>query len=271
MFSNFVNLLDNVTSHLTEDELQEEKWMHQFNHEIRQYPITNSLVELIHDKLDELTLSPEDFVKIINENRGLEGIEISEPNKLQIEIIDMGNGDYRIFSSIRFELPLDFIDKILSKKTTTISYINMEGILFNLFLSEGKTLEEAHKETDDLLFKNKFYTIKERNELIRKSLKEKTDNNEDFTFYDIQPTDYDKKYVKLKSEINKGFDILRDKNIVYTCEHFEELLNNMHDDLPFIVAIMSVPLHKINSDLKQGFWNEYQKLIKSYIDKSKEE
>ena len=42
----------------------------------------------------------------------------------------------------------------------------------------------------------------------------------------------------------------------------------MHDDLGFITAIMSIPLHRIDDSLKKDFWNEYQNLVKTYIDKS---
>lgn len=268
-YNNFLNnLLDNVSSHLTQDELQKEKWMHQFNHEIRQYPITDELVDFIKSKLKSLNYSPQEFVKIINQNRGLEGISLAESNKLQIEIIDTGNGSLRVFSSIRFDLPEDFISKIISKETKTINYINMQGILFNIFLSEGFSLEEAHSETDQLLYNNKFYTIRQRNKLIHDTLKLKAQSNERFTYYDIQPTDYDKQYVKIKSDINSGFNFLRDKNIVYACDRLNSISQNMHDDLGFLIAISSAPLRKIAENDKQNFWEDYQKLVKSYIDKT---
>lgn len=261
-------LLDETSSHLTKKELQHEKWMHQFNHEIRKFPITDSLIEFIQNKLNELHYTPEEFVEIINENRGLEGFEIQEANKLNIEIVDTGDGGFGIFSSIRFDLPKDFITKILSKEMTTINYINMQGILFNLFLSDNNTIEEAHTKAEQLLYDNQFYTIRERNHLIHEKLKEKSNNNEKFTFYDVQPTDYDKKYTKLKQDIENGFDFLRDKDIVYTCNRLESLQKNMHDDLGFMIAIMSSPLDQISHDLKKDFWNDYQKLVKSYIEKN---
>ena len=263
------NLLDNVSSHLTKEELQHEKWMHQFNHEIRQYPITDSLVEFIKNELEKLHYTPSEFVKIINQNRGLEGVDLPEPNKLQIEIVDSGNGGYGVYSSIRFDLPDDFISKILSKETKTISYIYMQGILFNIFLSEDNSFEDAHKKTDDLLYENKFYTIKQRNKIIHDNLKEKTEKKEKFTFYDIQPTDYDKQYTKLESEITDGLEYLRDKNIVYTCERLEEFVKNMHDDLGLSIAIMSSPVYRIDENLKQKFWDDYRQLVKSYINQSK--
>ena len=82
-YEDFMNkLLDETSSHLTKDELQHEKWMHQFNHEIRKFPITDSLVDFIQNKLNELHYTPEEFVDIINENRGLKETEIKEANKL---------------------------------------------------------------------------------------------------------------------------------------------------------------------------------------------
>lgn len=262
------NLLNDTVSHLTKEELQHEKWMHQFNHEIRKFPITDALIIFIQKKLEELDYTPEEFVSVINQNRGLEGIDIPEANKLNIEIIDTGNSSFGIYSSIRFDLPNNFISQILSKEMTTINYINMEGILFNLFLSDNCTPEIAHEKTDQLLFDNQFYTIQERNNLIRGKAKSKIDNNEEFTYYDIQPTDYDKKYIKIKEDIGNGFDFLRDRDIVYACKRLESLSKNMHDDLGFITAIMAVPLYKIDNNLKQDFWNDYQALVKSYLDKS---
>lgn len=266
-YNNFLNkLLDDAVSHMTKDELLHEKWMHQFNHEIRKFPISNSIISFITSHLDSLGYSPQEFISIVNENRALGDIEISSTNKLNIEVIDRGNGNVGIFSSIRFDLPLDFLDNIISKKVQTINYINMQGIIFNIFLLEnGNNIEDAHTQTDKILYDNQFYTINERNKLIRAKVEEKVKNKEEFTYYDVQPTDYDKQYTKLMSEIDSGLDFLRDKDIVYTCERLEELSNNMHDDLGFTIAIMSSPLHKIPDERKQDFWSEYKHLIKTFI------
>lgn len=259
------NLLDTAASHMTNEELQYEKWMHQFNYEIRKYPITDELISFIRDKLAELHCTPRDFVSIINTNRGLEGANIEETNKLYIDIIDTGNGTWGVFTSIKFDLPSDLIENILNKKTTSINYVNMQGILYNIFISEGCTQQEAHKKSDALLDENKFYTIQKRNKLIHDSIKEKTSNKEDFTFYDVQPTDYDKKYEKLKHDITSGFNALRDKNILYTCERLDELLKNMKYDLGLVIAVMSAPIHKIDSTKKEEFWNDYKDLLSKYV------
>ncbi|MCM1162000.1 MAG: helix-turn-helix domain-containing protein [Roseburia sp.] len=266
-YNNFLNkLLDDAVSHMTKDELLHEKWMHQFNHELRMFPITDSIISFIISSLISLGYSSQEFIDIVNENRSLEGIEITEPNKLNIEVIDRGNGNFGIISSIRFELPIDFLDKIISKQTQTINYINMEGIIFNLFLLlNGNNIEDAHAQTDKVLYDNHFFTIEERNNLIRAKVEEKVKNNENFTFYDVQPTDYDKEYTKLIEDIEDGLGYLRDKDIVYTCKRLKQLSINMHDDLGFTIAIMSAPLSKIADEKKHDFWNKYLELIKSFL------
>lgn len=259
------NLLENTVSRMTDEELQHEKWMHQFNFEIRKYPITNDLISFINDKLSELHYTPEELVSIINENRGLENINIEDTNKLHVDIVDIGNGGWGVFTSIKFDLPSDFIANILNKKTTSINYVNMQGILYNIFTLEGYSHDEAHRQATEILDQNKFYTIEKRNKLIRDNIKEKSTSNIDFTFYDVQPTDYDKQYEKLKHDINNAFNALRDNNILYTCERFEGLLKNMKYDLGLSIAVMSAPICKISPDKKKEFWKDYTELLSKYI------
>lgn len=265
------NIIDNSISHMTKEELQHEEWMHQFDFEIRQYPIQDSVITYIKEHLSSLNYTPKEFVEIINQNRGLKNVpdaETLEPNKIKINIIDHGNGSYHVQSTIKFDLPLTFVEDILSKKKTTISYINMEGILYNLFLSESCPEELINEKCKIYLKDHGFLTIKERNKRIRDSIKQKNDNNEHFTFYDVQPTDYDKQYVMIREDIDNGFDFLRDKNLAYAIKKLKQLSLNMHDDLGFTTAIMSSPLSKIPADKKKDFWSKYKDLLQSYIDDS---
>ena len=263
------NIIDNSISHMTKEELRHEEWIHQFDFEIREYPIQDSVIDYIKEHLSALNYTPREFVDIINQNRGLENFpnaEILEPNKIKISIVDHGDGSYHVQCSIKFDLPQTFIEDILSKKMTTISYINMEGILYNLFLSESCPEDLIHEKCKNFLREHGFLTIKERNQHIRDSIKQKSDNNERFTFYDVQPTDYDKQYVMIKKDIDAAFDFLRDKNLAYAIKKLKQLSLNMHDDLGFTTVIMSSPLSKIPKDKKNEFWLEYTDLLKSYID-----
>jgi Helix-turn-helix. len=265
------NILDNVISHLSKEEIQHEHWMHQFNYEMRMFPIYDEIISFISNRLEKLNYTPEELVNLINKNIGLKDKEVQEPNKLRIEIIDSGNSSYSIKSSIRFELPSNFIKKIIDKEMKTINYINMQGIIYNLFLAEGNNDKDAHEKTDNLLCENGFLTLKQRNELIRKSIKEKREKNENFTYYDVLPTDHEKKYANLLDDITDGFSFIRDNDIQYACEKLERLRDNMKDDLGFSMAIISAPYYKIENEFKKDFFNDLAKLVKTYIDKSKSE
>ena len=259
------DLLDNNISHMTNEELQHEKWIIQFNHEIRKFPITDSLIKFIRSSLEELHYTPEEFVEYINQNIDAPNINVSESNKLYIDVTDIGNGSLQATSYIRFNLPSDFIQKILSKETKTINYINMEGILFYIYLANGLPAKEAHEKATRLLYDNQFYTIEERNKLIQNAYLQKKSQNEDFTIYDLQPTDLDKQYTKLRQQINSGFSAMRDKNITYACEKLELLIQNMHYDLGLVFALFSSPLYKLNPKDKMAFWNDYKDLLFKYI------
>lgn len=266
-YTNFINsLLDNAASHMTEEELQHEKWVFQFDYEIRKYPISDALIKFIKDKLLELNYTPEEFVALINENRELaDDNSIDESNKVKIDIFDRGNGSYGVISSIKFDLPQNFISDILSKKTTTINYVNMQGILFNIFISEGCSTEDAQEHANTLLDQNQFYTIRKRNELIRNNLKAKMEQHGDFNFYDIQPTDYDKQYMKIRHDITRCFDIVKDRDILYACDRLQKIAKNMHFDLGLAIALMSSPICKIPATQKKTFWNDYKEFLSKYI------
>lgn len=260
------NLIDNSITHMSREELKHEEWVHQFNYEIRQFPIPDSLILFIKEHLNRLNTTPEDFVKIINQNRGLNDLDADslEPNKLKIQLIDYGK-EYVVLTSIKFSLPETFISDIIEKKRHTINYITMQGIIYNIYLSENIPAENIQNECKKVLRDNGFLTIKERNKLIRDKIKEKTENQENFTYYDVQPTDYDKEYVNLKNDIDSAFTYLRNKDLYYAIRVLKKLSDNMHFDLGLVVAIMSSPINKLQGESKQKFWTDYSNLLNSYI------
>ncbi|RHV20485.1 XRE family transcriptional regulator [Blautia sp. OM05-6] len=264
------NLIDDSMAHMTKEEIEREEWIHQFNFEIRKFPIPDTLITYIKEQLEKLNVTPSEFVQIINKNRPLDPsmAESLEPNKLKIEIVDTSKNSYISRTLIKFDLPETLIDDILSKKILSINYITMQGILYNILLSEGYPEESIHESVRTLLRENGFLTLQERNKLIHDNISEKQSKNEDFTFYDVQPTDYDKKYVTLKREINENFDFIRDKDLLYAIEKLEKLLRNMNFDLGLVIAIMSSPLAKLPDDKKKDFWKDYTALLKSYIKSS---
>lgn len=271
-YSEFMNnLLDNVSTHMTEEDLQHEKWIHQFNHEIRKFPIENSLKEYLTEKLEELNISPEELVAHINENHGLSEPEQSDIdfNKLNIQIIDHGNGNYNILSSIRFKLEDDFVRNILDGKTQTINYINMQGIIYNLFLYQGLSDNICQEKAKEELKRFGFFTLSERQRIMEDNANEISKSKPDFTLYDILPTDREKEIAQTIKAINNGFNYLRDANIKIANDRLGTLLKSMKEDLGFASAIMGLPYYKIPKDMKEDFLKQLQELFLKYLDDDK--
>lgn len=103
--------------------------------------------------MKSLNYSLQEFVKITNQNREPKGMRETESNKLKIEIIDTGNRSLRVFSSIRFDLPEDFISKIISRETKTINILIYKVSYLIYFYQKDFLLKKSiQKQTN-------FYTI----------------------------------------------------------------------------------------------------------------
>lgn len=270
-YASFINdIIENSYTRMTSEEIKKEKWLHLFEYQLRKFPIPDSLIEYIKEHLQILNISSEEFVKIINQNRGL-NTDIKHTNKLKIELIDYNDGKYGISHSIKFDLPLSLIDDIISKKITVISYIYMEGILYNLFLSEGVPNDQIFDKCHELLYKNGFLTIEERNQAISENITKKRTNNEPLQFEDILPTEYDTKFSSLYSKINKSIRVLRDANIKFTVDKLNIINNNLSSSnlsfLSFVISFMALDLTHFKDqsfDTKKEFLSEVKKLIKKY-------
>lgn len=262
-------IIDQTATHMTKEELEHEKWLHQFNYELREFPITDFLIEFITEHLNQLKYTPEEFIDIMNQNRGLDvsDSESLESNKLYIQISEEEKG-VKIITHIKFHLPTDYIANIISRKQQTINYITMQGILYNIFLCEGLSSDDSSKSCKKILRENGFLTIKERNKIITQNIKEKAEKNEHFTLYDVQPTDYDKEYISIKGYINHNFDALRDQNLKYTLDKMKVLKKNVDADFGLTFALMSSSLYDIPSEKRKDFWKAYTVLLKSFINSS---
>ncbi|WP_370792468.1 helix-turn-helix domain-containing protein [Blautia sp.] len=266
-------IIDQNALHMTKEELEHEKWIYQFDYEIRKFPINDALIDFITDHLNQLKYTPEDFINIVNQNKGLDtslNPETLEPNKLYIQVSEEEKR-VKIITSIKFHLPSDYIIDIITHKRQTINYITMQGILYNIFLCEGLSSDESAKACHKILKENGFLTIKERNKIITQNIKEKSEKNEHFTLYDVQPTDFDKEYISIKEYINKNLDALRDQNLKYTLDKMKILQKNTQADFGLTFALMSSPLYNIPAEKRNDFWKAYAKLLKSFIIKSSDE
>lgn len=264
-YNNFLqNYLSNVILHMSQNNLMEEIWVHQLYLCSLKSPITDPIIEFIASKLQEREMHPETFATLINQNRILTSYSEYEKNDLHLEISTSESGSPLIAYTIRYDIPSDMISRILNKEITEISYINLHGIIFYLFYLVGNLPKDGLALCNRFLYEHGFLnTFEFRAQVYSKRVKT-ISAAPDLMFYGQQPVDYEEKYHRILEDILIGFDIVRKRDIVFACDILKKLQANMHNDLGFMLSILSAPLKDIPLDKKQDFWYEFSKLVDSY-------
>ena len=257
--------------------LYNEDWLHIFVMQNFQIEISDTIIEVISRKLDQAGYTPEQLVKKINQNifQYQWSDTKREINKLYVNINHSSYDNYSLYTDITYSLPEDYISKILSKETTFISYIFMDGILKNLYALESVNQSAAFDKTEKLLFDNGFFNTIEIFESLHKLSHSQqpfninaTGDEDIFTFYDDVIVNYNEKYNQLKEKafekLNYAFDRYKDEHTAYACETLEKIIENMDGDLGLIMVILSSPLNTLPKDLRRFFWNDFKSLIERY-------
>lgn len=261
------NIIKDLSVKLSPDEIKKQEWMYTFDLQSRLFPITEQLIDFIVDMRKKLNISPENLVEEINMNKDLTDAEKFEYNQLKIE-----RENNKISYSIRFKFEENLISDIENKKITKINYINMLGIIYNLYLLDGKNKYDAMILAEDLLRKNEFIRLQERSNYIESKLKEKIAKEEDFEFYDLVPTDLEREFRKSLDEIISGFDYICKKNISYAHRQTIQLEKNMNDEIFLMFAIFGLPFNELKDldvETKKDFILKLRTLIESYEHKTK--
>ena len=234
-FNEFIqNVLDNASMKMTAEDMRHEKWLAWFNYQVRQFPVEDKLINFIREKLEKLNLAPAKLVEIINRNEGLDVSDnLKKKNQIYISIIPTDNG-YAVKESIKF----DTVDKILSKKIIKTNYVQMQGIIWNIFRQEGLTDTDAQIQTSKVLYENNYMTLKERQEYMQKKAEEKEEHNERIDFYDLIPSNRDKEFHDLLKKIDKYFNMLRDEDVLYAIDTAKQCIKNLQCDPGIIFAIL---------------------------------
>lgn len=260
------NILDTLSIKMTKKELEDQAWYYMFDMKIRKFPIDKNLREWILNKRKQLNLSAEDLVQYINQNNDLKESNL-KPNQLSIQFKDNGT----VETSIRFAFNDDFITNIENGSTEVISFIDMQGIIYNLLRIEEVNVIDALERSKALLKENGFLTLTERERIIKENLNQKQLTNEDFNYYDLEPTEFLKEHGKLMEEIISGFEYIRDKDISYSLKQITQLDKNMKSDIGLMYAVFGFPFDKLDSlgfEIKKNLIREMKDLINSYIPES---
>jgi|GEM_PF-6005478 len=261
----FNNYIENILR-INSNQLQKEEWMFVFDFQIRTFVIPEGIIEFIKIKCDDMTIKYENLIEEINKNKNLLYAETYEPNRIKI-ILD----NEKLATAIRFKLPRNYIEDICKKKIRKSNYINLLGILYNLYLLDGDTDEMAHKKANDLLTQYDIITILERNRKRELNLKNHIDAGEEIEPEDYEVTEYDKEFAKAFKKTVFWFKHLNDEKPSEAYEYLIQANKNFDSDWRLIFAILKLPFNQLEllpRSEKQGFFKELKELLNTYIDKT---
>ncbi len=267
-FNLYINdLLKRISATVNLDAMEREEWMFIFDLQIREFNVSNTIIDFIKAKCNELNITYKNLVHEINKNKGLEFSSTFEPNKVKVIIQKDTVG-----TAIRFEFEEDFVDKIVSKNITKINYINLLGIIYNIFLLENHTDETAKILAEQFLQSNDIITILDRDRKKRDNLKHKLETGEEFDPEANEVTKNDKEFAKEYTKTKFWLEHLNDAKPDEAFEYLSVLNKNFEIDWKLMFAIMSSPIFKLKVlpfSVRKDFFTEYKELLKKYIEKTK--
>lgn len=256
------SLINNSELELSEDEIRTEEWRWNLEYQFRRFPITDDLINLIQNKLSNLGLTSKELIQQINRNIDLlndDTLDNLQDNKVFIKCYPDG----KLSTKIKFNLEENLIDDILKKKVKSINKITIQGILYNLFMLEGLNSVDAKLCTENKLNALKFFTLYERNKLVKKAESNNLQYQELILEEDSQCNSYINKILKHLIE-------LRDLNPVLGIEILSNFNTLLEDDKKLIFTLLSLDLIKLKvlSDTKKkSFINDVKELINNYSEK----
>lgn len=315
-----INLIDSIIESPDRDHLslQGEEWICIYDCKYRTYHIQPKLLRYLSKQLDERQITPLELVHRMNTPNSPDAFSppYNEPLKL-LPILKNFNGSKHSNSSssyifkfsdyIHFRLDDDYIQQILDKEITTITYPFMAGIIYYLFTDTMTGLSCLNK-CHTILTRYGFQTIYERtlschletrtvliedhvsiakpeyrkdisrlptslqykHETVDFTTGIKTPATDEYIYYDTVPTSYSSEYKQLLSKIDNKFSYLFKKNEAYAFTKVSATWENMENDPGLTTALMSSSIRSISPELRKDFWDEYQALLNKYILKSED-
>ena len=261
-------LLRKILPHYSSDSIKKDEWMVIFDLQFREFSITDTIIDFITTKCTNLKISFEQLVGEINKNKDLEYSTIYEPNKLNVIFQNDSLG-----TVIRFSLKEDYIKNICSKRISKINYINLLGIIYNLFILENEDANNATILAEQFLESNDIITIVQRDIKKRENLKKILDAGEEDKYEFNEVTKNDTEYAKAYKKTEFWFRNLYDAKPDEAFKYLNDLNKNFESDWKLMFAIMGSPIFNLKAlsfNVKKDFFNDYKELLKKYADKAKD-
>lgn len=254
-------LITSLSVKYSKKEISEKEWLLTFDMQKRLFPITDKMREIIKDLRKEVGISEIDLVNEINKNKGVD--KNIKTNHLKLLIKD----GMIIGNTIRFEFEKNYIKDIEEGKIEEINYINLLGIIYNLFVLKDMNQYDATIMAEQILNENGIYTLLDRDKEIEKKAQELSAKGQNFKTYELDPTIYAKDLGEAMQNLNKKFYRMRDLDIAYAFKMISQFDKNLEQcfDLTFrLIGLNFTELKDLDIKDKREFLKEINKLIEKY-------
>lgn len=221
----------------------------------RKIPLPSKLSDYILEQVESLGMTISDLVQCINSNLPIK--DIIDNNDVQEE-----NNKWFLFNDepiIIMNLNADDIDKMLHTEEATVNYVTIESMLLNIYILQGKSIDDAHSMAINKMTDFKFYSLREKYRAMSKarSKKERDELMDDNTIKNNLYVNRILKIVKLVS----------DYDIKYANAKLERFADNIDFDMGFTFAYLGIdltPLRNLTVDKRKEFLKEIEKIVEKY-------
>jgi transcriptional regulator with XRE-family HTH domain len=249
---NFNEFISKTLEKCSIEKANEEDWFVKFDRELRRIPIPQKLIEFISEELLNHNIKSTELIEYINKNEDLDDLNVDLSKYDHNARVAIDNR-----TCIIFDLDANFIDDILSKKIKSINYISMLAIIYHLNKLNTENKDEAYSNSIKILNSFRFYTLNERDKLLKNSDTRKIQNE--------ILSEYEKKNIKYVNNILRKIKIISDWNVDYANEKLAELEKTFNiDDPSFSLALICRKFYKLknlNINDKRVFLKEMDDLI----------
>lgn len=247
---NFIENCMEVTYSL--EEIEQRKNFTLFDKQFRNITIPPGYIDFIKQELQDKKISVDEVMEEINRNRDIDNPDGYEKNMLILNYQNSGGSE-----TIVFELPSNFLDDILNGQIKKTNYVNLQGLLYALFILEGLSplaaVEASHKE----LYRHKIYTLSERNKIMKDlEIKKLIGDNQSKSELPESVIEY-QKYV---TRILKVLSITRDFDNDYLNSKLNAFSENLEtaESRSLMLGLIGLPLFKLK-DVPEDKQKEAQK------------
>jgi hypothetical protein len=134
---------------------------------------------------------------------------------------------------------------------------------FNIFLLEGKNKYDANALASKFLSDNDFITPESR-EIQAYKKKEKL-NIPEFDISDLYENEFYKEFASLNKDVDTHYKTYRDLDVQFANQILKQHIKNLECNLPFTMAILGLPLSKIDKSKQKVFFDNLKELISKYV------